>query len=325
MRSGRAGAAGLAAVVVLAACIPGNGADPADADLPTIAVLRSVPDADHAVFVEELRAQGWRVGEDVRVLPADGTEVHADIDEAREELRRWGQDGLDLVIAYSTPHAQLVAEEAPGVPGLFNLNDPVAAGLVEDLRHPDGQLTGVTFDSPADRTLHLTRQVIDGLERIGYAAPSDDPAVPGHRRAVLEAADALGIEVVEATFDGPDDVPRAIDELVQAEVGAVYLASSNATIQALDPLERALDRHALPAVANTDFATFAVVVLTPDRAEVRRQLARQTARLLSGAEVASVPVEDPRKFVLILNRTVLDDLGLPDLDRALLRQADLVR
>jgi ABC-type uncharacterized transport system substrate-binding protein len=68
-----------------------------------------------------------------------------------------------------------------------------------------------------------------------------------------------------------------------------------------------------------------VLVLTPDRAEMRRQLGRQVARLLAGAEVASIPVEDPRKFVVIIDRTRASVLGLPELDQELLRQADVVK
>lgn len=325
MRATRTYITALLAVLGLAACASSQVAEPVHADVPTIGVLRSVPDADHAVFLAELRAQGWRDGENVRVRPADGDVVHEDEDEGRRILRDWLDEGLDLVIAYSTPHAQLTVEEVPGVPSLFNVNDPVAAELVRDPRRPDGQLTGVTFRTPADRTLHLAGQVVPDLERVGYLAPAADQAVPGHRNAIREAAEGLDITLVEAAFSGRDDVARAVAELAAAAVDAVVLGSSSGTIRALADIEVELDRRSMPAIANTDFAAFAVVVLTPDRAELRRQLARQAARLLAGASPTAIPVEDPRKFILVLNRTAIGELGLPDPPSGLLRQADLVR
>jgi putative tryptophan/tyrosine transport system substrate-binding protein len=292
---------------------------------PTIGMMRVVPDEDHGEFVEELHRQGWTAGRDVRILPEDPEDLYRDADEAREVLTGWLDDGIDLVVAFSTPFAELTTEIAPGAPVLFMLNDPVAAGLVDDPNQPDGTLTGVSFRVPADRTIDLAAQLLGGMDRLGYLRPADDPAVPGHRSAVVEAVNELGIALEEATFTGPDDVGDAVDRLVAAGVDAVLPANANTTLRSLDAMEEALDRHRLPAIANTDHARFATLVLTPDGTELRRQLARQAARLLSGADVSSVPVEDPRRFVAIVNRSKAEELGLPPLDATVLRQVDVVR
>lgn len=315
----------LAGLIATAAC---EASDPtADASEPhrTLGLLRAVPDDDHAALVAELRVRGWSLGSNLRLLPGDPDTIYGDTEEARQALAAWLREDVDVVIAFSTPFAEMLAEQAPSTPGLFVLNDPVAAGLVTDPDRPDGSLTGVTFRTPADRTLDLARQVVGDVDRLGYLWPADDPAVPGHRRAVEIAARDLGIELLDAPFEDEKAVVAAIDELASAEVDLVFIASSTATIRALDAIETALAEHDLPAVANTDFAHFAVLVLTPDGAELRRQLARQAARLLAGAPVSAVPVEDPRKFVVIINRSRILELGLPDVPSAVLQQADVVR
>lgn len=301
-----------------------GGADGADAP-PVLGLLRAVPDEDHSALVGELRARGWTPGTDVRLLPADPEATVADEEEARATIRRWVHADVELVVAFSTPLATLLADEAPHTPGLFLVNDPVAAGLVADPDHPDGSLTGVTFRTPADRTLDLASRAVGGANHVGYLWPTGDSGVPGHRAAVEEAADELGFELSEASFDDEDGVADAVAQLAAAGVDLVFLASSTATVQARDAIEAELDRHRLPSVANTDFVTFAVVVLTPDGSEVRRQLARQAARLLAGAPVSAVPVEDPRKFTVIVNRSRIQELGLPDVADEVLRQADVVR
>lgn len=283
-----------------------------------------MPDEDHDVLVGELRDRGWGVAE-LRLLPSTPDELYPDVDAAGAALDRWVADGVDVVIAFSTAFAQLVAERAPEVKGLFLVNDPVAAGLVDDPRRPAGSITGVTFRTPADRTLDLARRTLGPLRRLGYLFPVGDPGVAGHRASVETAAAAFDLEVVAASFDGVEGVPEAVDQLAAADVDAVLLANATGTFRAVEALGTALDAAGLPTIANTDVATFAVLVVTPDGAEVRRQLARQAARLLAGAEVASVPVEDPRKFVVILNRTKAEALGLPELEPELLRQVDVVR
>lgn len=314
----------LIAALVLGGC-GDAAADRADDGPVTVGMLRIVSDENHGDFVDELRRQGLRVGIDVVLLPSDPEELYGDAAAAEAAVHRWLRGDLDLVVAFSTPFAQLVAGLEVDVPGLFVVNDPLAAGLVDDRRRPEGRMTGVTFRTPADRTLSLASEALGGLSRVGYLFPSGDPAVPGHRAAFLAAAEQLDIELVEASFAEPADVAAAAAVLAAADVEAVVIANSNATFRAQEALRAALDEHRLPAIGTTDILDFAVLVLTPDGAELRRQLARQAARILQGADVANVPVEDPRKFLLILNRTKARELGLGDIPDGLLRQADVVR
>lgn len=314
-----------AAALVGAGCTPDRAAPAAPEERPLVGLLRVIPDEDQPTFVAELAAQGWVDGRDVEVRPGDPGAVAGDDTAARRQLEEWLREGVDLIVASSTPYAALAAEVAPSVPVLFLVNDPVAAGLLTDPDRPEGYLTGVTFRTPADRTLDLASQVLGGVTRVGYLAPADDPAVVGHLDAVRGAADELGLSLVEATFASPEDVPAAVAELVAARVEVVYLASSNATVRAIAPIEQELAAARLPAVVNTDFIDFALVILAPDGAEIRRQLARQAARILGGADVASVPVEDPRRFVTIVDRGVAEQLGLPPLEPEVLRQMDVVR
>lgn len=293
--------------------------------LPRVGILRVVSDEDHRAFVDELRSRGWSAGADVVLLPRDPGNIYATTEQAEAALRDWTREGIDIVIAFSTPFAQLVAEQAPDVPSLFLVNDPVAAGLVGDMRAPEGSMTGVSFRTPADRTLDLADRALGGIERVGYLAPVGDPAVPGHRESVRVAAAKLGYDFLAVDFDGVQDVAAAVAELASSDVDAVFLASSNSTVRAIEQIERELRDQRLPAIASVDFFEFAAVALAPDPAELRRQLARQAARLLSGASVSSIPVEDPRKFVVIINRTEIERLGLPPVREDLLRQADVVR
>lgn len=317
--------AGWLAAVTLVSCAA-SGPRPAEpADRPLVGLLRVIPDEDQSVFLSELRAQGWSQGRGVQVVPKEPDDVAADEDAARAQLEAWLDDGVDLIVASSTPYAVLAAEVAPGVPMLFLVNDPVAAGLVADERRPEGHVTGVTFRTPADRTLHLADQVIGGIGRVGYLGPTDDPAVAGHWEGVRAAADELGLTLVESSFASPEDVPAAVDELVAAGVDVVYLASANATVRAIEALEVELLAARLPVVANADYVDFALLTLAPDGAELRRQLARQAARILSGAAPSSVPVEDPRRFVTTVDRGIADRLGLPPIPADVLRRVDVVR
>jgi putative tryptophan/tyrosine transport system substrate-binding protein len=314
--------AALLVLLVASACTTGPSGTVADR--PLVVVLRSVADPHQTAFLAELRSQRLIDGRDLELWPTGGDEAYADADEAAAALARLDRTPT-LVVAYSTPLAQVAVDAFPGTRTVSVVNDPVVSGLVDDRERPEGHVTGVSFATPADRTLALANRLFPGLERIGYLEPVDDPAVPGHRAGILAAAQAAGIEVVVAAFDGGDEVRSAVDDLVTSGVDVAVLASANATVAAYEELRAAVAEAELPIVSNSSRADFAVLTLEPDGAEIRRQVARQVARLLAGDPVAQVPVEDPRRFRVVLDRTLARSLGAAGLDDGLLRQADEVR
>lgn len=141
----------LVLLALVAAVVTGCADDPPPTR--TIAFLRAVPASDNeAVFLPSLAELGFP-RERLRVLGAD--EVHAEPEAAEAAVRRWVDDGADLVVALSTGSAQAAARVTSTVPILFLLNDPRVAGLVDDERRPERNLTGGTYRVPADRVLAL--------------------------------------------------------------------------------------------------------------------------------------------------------------------------
>lgn len=315
--------AGIVAILLLS--VPGCGGDEdATQKVTTIAFLRSVNSGNPAPLLAELRGAGFREGDTLRILPTDPNEAHALPEDAREVVEGWIGDGADLIFAFSSTGAAAAAEATADVPILFLVNDPSAVGLVESEEAPEGNLTGVTFRVPADRTLALARDAIPGLAKIGILFPADDPAAPPHRDALTRAGPDLGIEVVAEAFRGDDDVVRAIDALVGSGAQAIVVANAPTAIRSLATIEPAAAERRIPLIANTDIAASALLVLQPDTDELLAQLGRQAVRILTGADPGDVPVENPRTFEVIVNAKAAADLGLPPLSADLLRQADTV-
>lgn len=270
----------------------------------------------------ELAREGFVVGKTLRLLGGDPAEVHPDPAEAESTVQEWSRDRLDLVLALSSAGALVAARAAPQATVLFLSNDPVAAGLVTDERHPDGRLTGATFRVPADRTLDMARRSIPGLTKVGVLFPSSDSAATPVRDGLVKAGVALGLDVVPAGFTTAADAPAAVEELRARGVGAVVLANAPATVRAYPTIGPALAAAGLPAVANTT-ADFALIALEPDTRELYRQMGRQAVRLLKGASVSAVPVEDPGRFRLTVNLVAAARLGL-QLPGDVLGAADIV-
>jgi putative ABC transport system substrate-binding protein len=315
----------LAALAVSAALLLGACGDdgPSAAEPPdevTVAFLRAVagrPSTEPA-FVAELRTAGFVEGRNLTILAGDVDEAYPEPEAAAAAVAGWEEDGVDLIVALSSSGARVAAETAPDTPILFLSTDPMATGLVEDEQRPEANLTGATFRVPADRTLSLARRAVPGLTRIGLAYPPADPAALAHRDAVQAAADELGMELVTAEFTDADDAAAAVDELADEGVGALLASTSPVATRALPETESATRRLRLPLIASSSVAEHFLLSFAPDTEELGRQLGRQAARILQGADPSSVPVEDPSRFLLRVSATVAAELGLtlpPDLVR----------
>ena len=321
----RAAIAGVLAsgVLLITAC----SADSSPPAPVRVGFVRSVPAAPgNAPFDAALAARGFTPGANLHYVQDEpDTELLITPDEITGAVESWVAGGIDLIVAFSSVGAATAAAAAPNTPILFLVNDPVAVGLVADKSHPDRNLTGVTFRVPADRTLDLARQAVPALQQIGVLVPATDPAGGPSRDAMVLAAQSMDIGTAVEAFVDEADIERAVVALSQRQIQAIVVVNAPTSVRFMKSIELAATAVDLPIIANTQLATRAVVVLEPDVDSLLARLGRQAARLLGGTPPADVPVEDPSRFRVVLNRTVARELHLPEFPADLLRQADLVR
>jgi len=310
------------ACLLASAVLVGCGDD--DEPHKTIGFLRAVGVAQTSedALLDELADAGWVEGENLTVLGGASDVAHEDPDDAADAARALVDDGADLLITLASTSAIAARDAGLGVPIVFLVNDPIAAGLVTDERTPDGNLTGTSFRVPADRTLDVLTS-LGGVEQVAVLTPTADPAVAGYRADFERAAEQLGLDAVEAPFTDAADAGDAVRDAAAAGADAVALVSSPTTVLAFDAIEAAAFEVELPVIANTATADFALIVLSPDSEAVYRQLGRQVGRLVRGTAVRDVPVEDPAGFRLVLRGSVAERLGL-ELPEELVARADEV-
>ena len=203
-------------------------------------------------------------------------------------------------------------------------NDLVASGLVASMPHPEGNTTGVAiFAFQLDvKRLELLHEALPEARRIGILADREQVPIIS---ALNAAARDFGIEISHFTARSQEEIIHAIDAMRATAVDAVNVLASP-ILYALLPL--ILDRlrlARLPAIWQWPEGAEAggLIAYGPRLDEVFRQGARQVAKLLRGAKVADVPVEQPTKFELVINAKTARTLGLT-IPPTLLARADQV-
>ena len=230
----------------------------------------------------------------------------------------------DVILATGPEAARAAQQATRSIAIVAIADDLVASGLVASMPHPDGNTTGVAiFAFQLDvKRLELLHEALPEARRIGILA--DREQVPT-LSALNAAARDFGVEISPFTARSQEEIIHAIDAMRATAVDAVNVLASP-ILYALLPL--ILDRlrlSRLPAIWQWPEGAKegGLIAYGPRLDAVFRQGARQVAKLLRGAKVADVPVEQPTRFELVINAKTARTLGIT-ISPTLLARADQV-
>jgi putative ABC transport system substrate-binding protein len=200
-----------------------------------------------------------------------------------------------------------------------SINNPVVLGLVANLAHPGGNVTGLTIGTDTSfnlnaKDLEVLKSALPGLTRVAVLVNLANASGPGTLAAIETAAQSLTIETLRLDVRTMDDLELAFAQaqawqargVVVVPDGGLLINSNMSTIAQL-----AL-RNQLPSISQGPVWAEAGLALTyrADAVAVAGRAAYFVDRILRGANPADMPVEQPTTFSFAANRTTLRTLGL---------------
>jgi putative ABC transport system substrate-binding protein len=223
---------------------------------------------------------------------------------ARTTTKALARQAPQVLFVVGSELARVARETAPEVPIVFiTPGDPVAAGLVESLARPAGNLTGMTFEYPelTSKRLQFLLQLVPRARRILVVFDPRDASSLQHVVAARTAATAAGVTLVERGARTTDDLRRALDDF--HDVDAVLGIPGGVAGGQVDRVVRAANLARRPGVFPGRGAQVAEALASygASDVEIARDAARLVDRILRGARAGDVPVERPTKVGLVLN------------------------
>lgn len=200
---------------------------------------------------------------------------------------------------------------------MSGLNDPVAAGLVQSLARPGGNVTGVSTmaEDLLLKLIELLHQILPDIRKIAVLT---NPTNPSHRPmldALTRQATTNGITIVPIEIASSANLDAGFAILAREHAGAVLILN-DASLGALlkDIVARALAQQVPTAGFNFGLAQMGgLLAYSRDARDSYRSVARYLKKILDGADPATLPVEQPTKFDLSINlktaRTL--DIAIP--------------
>jgi putative ABC transport system substrate-binding protein len=223
---------------------------------------------------------------------------------------------LDVMVTAGTPATLAVKKAAIPVPLVMAAaGDPVGTGLVPSLAHPAGNITGLSAMAPEleGKRLQLLGEVVPRLSHVAVMwNPLNAVFQEISIRQLNAAGETLQIKVQPVAVRATEDLDAAFAALARDKPKALIILADRIFLHNRARLIDFATRNRLPGVYAYRELVEAGGLMSygPSYEDMHRRAATYVDKILKGAKPADLPIEQPTRFNLVINRTAAQALGL---------------
>jgi putative ABC transport system substrate-binding protein len=280
-------------------------------------------EARASVFEDALRGSGWRAGENITI---EYRWAAGDPNLVRSHAAELAGMKPDVILGDGTSATAGLREATHTIPIVFvQVTDPVATGLVSSLARPGGNVTGFSnYEiSMGGKWLDIIREISPEVKRVGVLYNAQiAPFGKLYAQAINEAGTAAKVGIKISQVTDPNGMQAFVDSLSPGDEALIVLpdiftVTHQKAIIAKVAQRRLLTMYPFPYFVNAG----GIVAYGVDQRDLFRRSASYVDRVLRGESPSALPVQQPIKFRLAVNRKVATAQGI-SLPATLLARAD---
>jgi putative ABC transport system substrate-binding protein len=313
--------------VLIVGAWPASGQPPAK--IPRIGVLwfgsEIATEKNNAKFRQRLAELGYVDG---KTVVLDARYADQNTQRLNALARELAASGVDIIVSPAVAASVAARQATRAIPIIMlHAGNPIGAGLIASLARPGGNVTGTSNMLMGGKQVQLLREVVPRLTKLAVLV---NPTNAGHPPALADLADAArsySISVAVAEVTRVDDFPNALAVIRNARPDGLFVM--------FDPLiggkaPQVIEFAAnvrLPMASDTGDATRAGALMSygADFLDHYVMAAEYVDKILKGAKPADLPVQQPRKFELVINLKTAKALGLTIPQSILLRADEVIQ
>lgn len=258
-------------------------------------------------FREGLHDFGWVEGKNIVIeyRSADGNE-----DRLPGLAAQLVHANVDVIVATNRRATTAVRQLIENIP----IVETFGGASIRNMGHPTRNVTGLYFMPPelGGKRLELLKEIMPRISRVAVLAnvPNVD------REPSIEKIDAvahsLGVQLQIINVKKPGEIKNAFASMVREKAAGVTVLTQGMFVLNRAEIVELARKSRLPAMYPDSRFTDSggLVSYGPNSAEMSRHAAYFVDRILKGAKVADLPVEQPTKFELVVNLKTAKQIGL---------------
>ena len=278
------------------------------------------------VFLQEMRELGYVEGQNLIVESRFADGKFERFPDLMAELVRYK---VDVIVIASTPAALAAKKATTTIPIVMaSVTDPVGSGLVASLAYPEGNLTGLSLVGTdiIAKQLEMMVAAVPKLSRVAlFLNPANPVNIPVLKN-VQAAARSLGAIVLPIPAHTPEEIEQGFATMKRKHAGAVMIAPDALFGNQRLQIAELASRYRLPSIGLYRQYAEAGVLMSygQEIADSYRRAATYVDKILKGAKPSELPIEQPTRFYLVINRKTANSLGLIIPQELLLRADEVI-
>jgi putative ABC transport system substrate-binding protein len=277
---------------------------------------------------EGLRQLGWSEDRNLSIeVSWLGNDPEGSAQQRAEELVAHKPE---VIFASTTPGLLAVTKATATIPIVFAaVADPVGSGIVKNLAHPGGNVTGFSYLEPTmvGKWLELLREMAPATRQAiyVYAHQTGPFGRAGFLQAFEASSQAMGFAPSNVPVLGLADIDKALETAAESADSGLIMASDAFLLLHRQEIAAMAARYHLPAVywSREWVVSGGLICYGPVIIDSYRRAPIYVDRILRGASPSELPVQEPTAFELVVNRKTAKALHL-DIPPSILARADEV-
>jgi putative ABC transport system substrate-binding protein len=287
--------------------------------------LADTPSPPRLAFVRALEKLGYVQGKNL-VIEYRSAESNVELlAEAAEEL---AERKLDVIFAAGTPAALAAKHATRTIPIVMFAADPVLNGIVASLAKPGGNITGVSGVQMklSPKRLEILKEALPRASRVAVLWSRAHPSHTHELAAIGTRAQELGLTLQPFDVTRLEDLQAAFARMSAHRPDAILAMFDYRTLLYRELIAEFATRNGLPTTfgSRESVDVGGLMSYGPNLADSFARAATFVDRILNGADPKILPVEQPTRFELVINRKTARSLRLRIAEPLLLRANVLI-
>jgi putative ABC transport system substrate-binding protein len=276
------------------------------------AVSRESSSSSYAALLQGMRELGYVEGKDFVIEWRSVEGNYERFPEIVGELVRLKLDVIVTGVTAALPALRRAISATPIV--MAYSTDPVGNGLVASLMRPGRNITGLAgwSDDSSPKQLELLTTVVPNVSHIGLLGNPETETYSSVLNSAQDAARKAGLLVLPIEARNSHEIENAFSALAKERVPAVMVASDAIFFGQRQRIAELALNNRLPTMFSLrEYAEAGGLMSYGENiADFFRHAAFYVDKIFKGAKPDELPIEQPTRFNLVINRKTADALGL---------------